>query len=54
MVAVVPGAQDPDNVHGNGCWFGRGNIGTAGSDAGGSSQCDGGANGTRWARTWFR
>lgn len=52
--SVIGWAQDPDSVHSNGCWFGRGNIGAAGSDAGGSSQCDGDVNSMRWARTWFR
>lgn len=52
--SVIGWSQDADPSHTNGCWFGRGNIGSAGSDAGGSSQCNGDVNGTRWARTWFR
>jgi hypothetical protein len=43
---------DADPAHPNGCWFARGSG--SGVDAGGSSQCDGEVNGTRWARTWFR
>jgi hypothetical protein len=49
--AVIGWSEDADPAFPNGCWFARG---MSGSNAGGSSQCDGEVNGTRWARTWFR
>jgi Fibrinogen beta and gamma chains, C-terminal globular domain len=49
--SILGWTRDPDPAHNNGCWFARG---SGGSTAGGSSQCDGEVNGTRWARTWFR
>lgn len=39
------------DASGTSCWFARGNCCVAG---GGSALCPGEANGTRWARTWFR
>jgi hypothetical protein len=64
---VLGWARDPPGR--TECWFARGNCCcTPGADgggcgcannagcstAGGSSTCGGDANGTRWARTWFR
>ena len=50
---VIGWLVDPTSSYYTHCWFARGDCC---STSGGSPQCNNGgdANGTLWARTWFR